>query len=68
MGSMVPIYVLAVMLIVLIWLDMRDSTRPLAEGFYDSGATLRLKSTPTTIDPKYGFDPRSLKDPRFFRD
>lgn len=67
MGSMVPIYAMAVILIVIIWLDMRDSTRPFTERFYDSGSTIRSKSTPTAIEPKYGFDPRALKDPRFFR-
>lgn len=67
--------IVAVLLIVIIWLDYRDQSRPLGgtEHFgdrratYNSGATMRDKSEATAIQTKYSFDPRSLKDPRFFR-
>lgn len=70
---MKSLVIVAVLLIVLIWLDFRDRSRPIdgierfGDPTYNSGASLRDKSEATAIQTKYSFDPRSLKDPRFFR-
>lgn len=72
---MYSLVIVAVLLIVLVWLDYRERSRPVGgvEHFeygrvsYNSGASLRDKSESTAIQTKYTFDPRSLKDPRFFR-
>lgn len=66
---MYSLVIIAVLLIVLVWLDLRDRSRPVGgtENFYTSGASLRDKSEPSATQTVYTFDPRSLKDPRFFR-
>lgn len=73
MGGMNSLVIVAVLIIILVWLDYRERSRPLGgtEHFgrpsYTAGASLRDRSEATAIQTKYSFDPRSLKDPRFFR-
>jgi hypothetical protein len=60
----------AVFMVLLMWVYYRELTRPevMSDYYYDSGATMRLKSEPSNIDHCNHYDPRSAKDPRFFMD